>query len=423
MVRQNKEMRIGFFFGGGFDRPSPARHLEIALIQGVLNSGSKAHLICSVQTDGVHAIPDDFLENDSFSFSVQRRRPVDPSNFVQRYLNGVIYAFNCRKHLKALEGCDVVFVQSSPTVLWNILAIRSVNKTIPIVYNVQDVFPGSSIASGAMKNRLLQNIFRCLQRVAYAKADCITVINEDMKRKLVEQGVPDEKISIVVNWYDESAVREVAWDNNRFVRKYNLSRDMFYVQYAGTTGYVFDYEAFLYVAQAFQKEKSVRFQLIARGSQFDLIQRLAAERHIDNIDFLPIEPQEMVSDVYSACTVCFIPLKKGIIGNSVPSKASLLMACGRPVVNSVDPDSYYYEEFPKNKIGISASCENYFESVEAIKYLLDNPSEREKMGQEAKKYCLQRYTSKNNVDLYLGIFSKLASRSLEENKDEQYGQI
>lgn len=420
-AKSDRTMRVGFFFGGGFDRPSPARHLEMALIKGVLDSGSEAHLICSVLTGSVHGIPDDLTNSKSFTYSIQERKPVDSSNFVQRYLNGVKYAFSCIKHLRSLDDCDVVFVQSSPTALWNILAIRSVNREIPIIYNVQDVFPGSSIASGAMKNRLLQVAFRRLQKIAYAKSNRITVINEDMKRKLIEQGVPAENIAIIVNWYDEGVIREVAWDENRFAEKYKLSKDMFYVQYAGTTGYVFDYEAFLHVAQAFQKEDSIRFQLIARGSQFDLIKRLAAERRIDNIDFLPIEPQEMVSDVYSACTVCFIPLKKGIIGNSVPSKAALLMACGRPVVNSVDSDSYYYEEFSKNKIGISASCENYTESVEAIKYLFDNPDEREKMGKAAKKYCLQRYTSKNNVDLYLALFSKLADRPLEENRNGLQG--
>lgn len=415
------KLRIAFFFGGGFDRPSPARHLEIGLLRGVLDSGADVHLICSKLSDGDHAIPTELTNDDSFTFSVQKRKPVNPSNFVRRYINGVVHAFNCRNYLKVLDDFDVVFVQSSPTVLWNILAIRSVNRDIPIVYNVQDVFPGSSIASGVMKGRLLQAIFKRLQKIAYAKSSCITVINEDMKQKLIEEGVPEDKIEIIVNWYDEDTIREVEWGKNRFVDKYGLSENMFYVQYAGTTGYVFDYEAFLYAAQAFQGEDSIRFQLIARGSQFDLIKKIAAERCIDNIDFLPIEPQEMVSDVYSACTVCFIPLKKGIIGNSVPSKAALLMACGRPVVNSVDSDSYYFEEFSKNKIGISASCENYADSVGAIKYLFDNPDEREKMGKAAKKYCMQRYTSKNNVNLYLALFSKLAGKPLEENRNGLQG--
>ena len=74
----------------------------------------------------------------------------------------------------------------------------------------------------------------------------------------------------------------------------------------------------------------------------------------------------MVSDVYSACSVCLIPLKKGIIGNSVPSKAGLVMACRRPIVNSVDYDSHYFSMFNENQIGISVSNEDSEAVVKAI---------------------------------------------------------
>jgi glycosyltransferase involved in cell wall biosynthesis len=111
-------------------------------------------------------------------------------------------------------------------------------------------------------------------------------------------------------------------------------------------------------------------------------QRLEA---LDNIKFFPLEPQHMVSDVYSACSVCLIPLKRGIIGNSVPSKAGLLMACNRAIVNSVDEDSDYYRMFNDNEIGISASNNDPEAVVEAILELYNNKEKRElyaKNGQE-----------------------------------------
>lgn len=41
----------------------------------------------------------------------------------------------------------------------------------------------------------------------------------------------------------------------------------------------------------------------------------------------------------------FFPLKEGVIGNSVPSKAALLMACRRVIINSVDIGSDYSDMF------------------------------------------------------------------------------
>lgn len=64
--------------------------------------------------------------------------------------------------------------------------------------------------------------------------------------------------------------------------------------------------------------------MIGFGSQYDQFIAEAKERRLDNIVFYPLEPQPMVPHVYSACSICFIPLKRDIIGNSVPSKAGLL---------------------------------------------------------------------------------------------------
>lgn len=58
----------------------------------------------------------------------------------------------------------------------------------------------------------------------------------------------------------------------------------------------------------------------------------------------------MVPHVYSACSVCLIPLPKGVIGNSVPSKAGLLMACHRVIVTSADEGSEYNKMFEREKL-------------------------------------------------------------------------
>ena len=57
-----------------------------------------------------------------------------------------------KKHIKKmLPKSDVIFIQSSPTALYNISVVkRLVKNDKKIIYNVQDMFPGSSIASGVM---------------------------------------------------------------------------------------------------------------------------------------------------------------------------------------------------------------------------------------------------------------------------------
>lgn len=189
------------------------------------------------------------------------------------------------------------------------------------------MFPGSSIASGVMPRKYMQKIFYKIQKIAYKQADKVVGISEDMRDKLLEQGVPYEKTEVILNWFDDKAVHFVDWDKNRYVKKVGMSKDKFYVQYAGTMGYVFDYKMVLEVAGMLKKYKDIEFQMIGMGSQKDTFVKSAEEQGLDNIKFYPLEAHEMVSDVYSACSICYIPLKHGVIGNSVPSKAGLLMEC------------------------------------------------------------------------------------------------
>ena len=117
----------------------------------------------------------------------------------------------------------------------------------------------------------------------------------------------------------------------------------------------------------------------------------------------------MVSDVYSACSVCIIPLKKGIIGNSVPSKAGLLMACRRPIINSVDEDSDYYRMFDDNKIGISISNDNPEEVANAIIELYDNREKYESFANNGYEFGSKYYARSTNTIKFIELFRSIAN--------------
>ena len=125
--------------------------------------------------------------------------------------------------------------------------------------------------------------------------------------------VKEEKIHSIVNWFDDRSVHEVSWSENRFVNKYGLCKDKFYVQYAGTMGYVFDYKMVLNVAEKLKGYNDIEFHMIGEGSQKESFIKEAKERELSNIVFFPLEPQHMVSDVYSACSICLIPLKRVLL--------------------------------------------------------------------------------------------------------------
>ena len=393
----------------GFDTYGPSLHLYKALFEDLLKAGHTIHLLESVSTRKDPVIPDSIEKHPNFSYELITLTIAKKNQFVKRYLSGVLYSFRAKKYLKRCKGkFDVVHVQSCPWAPFLVSIVKNILK-IPTVFNVQDMFPGSSIASGVMPQKWMQQFFYRFQRVAYKNADIITVISDDMKTRVVTQGVPENKVRVIVNWYDDSFVKEIPWEENEFVKKYNMSPDIFYVQYAGTMGFVFDYKMVLKVAENLKEYKDVIFQMIGFGSQYDQFIAEAKERRLDNIVFYPLEPQPMVPHVYSACSICFIPLKRDIIGNSVPSKAGLLMSCRRVIVNSVDEWSDYYKMFEREDMGISASNLDSDAVTAAILKLYNNRTLIEHFANNAQSYGKAYYSRTVNTKLYNDLYVEMGN--------------
>ena len=401
-------MKVLFFITSSMEKPSPSWHLLKALLEDVLAAGIHIHAIQRHYPDTNSApFPDSILHHENFTYTGISDKAVSKKAFVKRYLNGMKYAQKAGKVIHKHNDYDMVFVQSAPTSLFYLTTVRRYAKKRPVIYNSQDMFPGSAVANGSMPHKWMQKIFYALQKIAYRKADIITAISEDMKFKLMEQGVPEEKIRVIVNWYDDAAVREIAWEDNRFVKQQGMSPDKFYVQYAGTMGTNFNPEIVLDVAERLKAKKDIAFQMIGNGVRKEKFMKDAADRELDNIVFLPLQPQDMVADVYSACSVCLIPLKQGVIGNSVPSKAGLLMACRRVIINSVDKGCDYGDMFERERMGFSADVTDAEKIARDILYLYEV---REEYADRAKAYGAAEYSRTVNTRKYVKLFEEITQK-------------
>ena len=400
--------RVLFFFSLGFDVPSPSLHLMEAMVEDSLRAGWEVHVLAS-HTAGIRPdIPEHLRTHPRLTWDIVRQPRVAKTAFARRYLSGIKYALDCLPRIMRLKRYDLTYVQSSPTALYNVLVAKACARGKPVIYSVQDVFPGSSIHSGVMTRPWMQRTFALLQRIAYATADQITVISEDMKRRVIDAGAAAEKIAVIANWYDDGAVREVPWSENQFVKKYCLRRDTFYVQCAGTMGYVFDYSMVLRVAEILRGYPDIEFQMVGDGSQRGVFEREARDRGLDTVRFYPFQPQEFVGDVLSASSVCLIPLKRGIIGNSVPSKVASIMASNRTVVYSVDEDSHYYHMFHDNRIGRSAPNTEPQAVADAVLELYNDKGEREALAENAVEFSKAHYSRSVNMELLLALFADLS---------------
>lgn len=398
-------MKILFLTSEGFDTPNSTNHLAETLLEDFLKKGIEVHSITSHKTGTYSDIPESLLKYPGFTYDIINRKNIDKNNFVKRYLDEIKYAFSAKKIWKKnKKSYDAILLQSNPNSVYNAVLLSRLKK--PIVLNLYDVFPGHAMSIGVIKNKFIYNVFRLIQKVLYKKCKYIVAMSEDMKKQLVEEKVPADKVKVIRNWFDDDIFEPIARCDNKFLQKYDLDPDKFYVQFAGLLGYVFDYKMYVDVAEKLKDHPDIVFQLIGDGNQKKVVYDELESRGLKNVKCFPWQPLDIIAHVYSACDVGIIPLKPGVIGNGIPSKACQLMAARRVILNSVE-SSEYTDTFDEYDMGENVTDHDAQSVADRILYLYENAERREKVGENACKYAYEHYSRKKNTEQFADLMLSL----------------
>lgn len=385
-------MNILYITHTGFDTPGPNNQMAEVMFNDFLDRGYSVDII-QCHTTGVNPdVPNSLKDNTNFYCSTIVRKPVNKSHFVKRYISDVYYYFRTIKYWRN-NKYDLIYVQSGPTVIFLLLFLKLLSWNTPIVYSVYDVFPGHALDIGVINSKFIFNAFKLLQKPCYKIPSAIIVLSEDMKDIVVKEGAKAEDTYVIPAWFDVNTAKEIPVEKNRFIQKYDIDTSKFYVQFAGTIGYVFNYKTVIEVAIRLKEERDIILQMIGDGATKQLFVEEAQALGLHNIHFYPLQPVDIVSDVYSACNVCLIPLMKGVIGNGVPSKVPILMACKRVTLTAVEAESQYSQMFKDYDMGITVDVFDYDGLASSIKWLRDNPEDVARMVENAYVYGKENYSS------------------------------
>lgn len=401
-------MKVLYFIFEGFDTTNGTNHLALTTMHTLLDNGIEVYLMTSHSKGLYPDIPDSIKNREGFTYSIIDREKVDKRNFIQRYKDGVRYAYRAskewRKHVKDI---DAVILQSTPSVFLSSFLLHKYLKK-PVIYNNFDMFPDGPYLFGAIKNKAIYFVLSLLQKYVYKTSQKIVVISEDMKKSFIKKSIKEDKLVTIPNWYDSSAVKEVDEAENEFIKKYKIDRSKFIVQYAGNIGYTFNYHAVIEVASLLKTHSNIEFHIIGTGGFEADLKREAKENNLDNISFFPWQDSSIINDVYSACDIEFIPLSKGVIYTSFPSKCTLLMACGRTFLCMCEGKSDFYRFVNTEKVGVCVSRTDYSKAAEIIKKLAADKNRLATLESNAKICGENYYSSAVNAIKYVELLRDIS---------------
>ena len=302
---------------------------------------------------------------------------------------------------------DVIFLISPP--LFTVLPALSFSKVfrIPMVLNVQDLFPQYLIDLGLLKNPILIKIFKALEKFAYKKADVIFVHSEGNKDFIIKNYfIESDKIKVIYNWIDTEEYTPN--ENKGFLTELGLDKSKFIVFFGGTIGYSQAAETIINAARLIEKnDPEILFLIVGDGPAKPIVMKMAEEYGLKNIKFVQTQPMNKFPYVIACADVCLVTLRKTVKTPVVPSKLLGIMASGKPAIVSVPESSDAKKIIENCDCGIWVEAENAEKLAESILDLKKSPEYRKKLGRNGRNYVMKHFDRRIQTQRILNIFKRL----------------
>jgi len=347
---------------------------------------------------------------NSPDFEIINDIPVYRANLFSRRKGGAIRLFlnyfsfallALFKVRKIKDPFDVIFVYQTSPVTVGIPAIlaKKLFKT-PIYFWVQDLWPESLTAAGGVNNKLVLGFFNSLTKWIYNQSKKVLIQSEGFREYILNQGIPNNKIIFYPNSTEDfyKPLQEVKEYQEFF------QNEFFNIVFAGNIG---EAQSFKTIIKAINNVKELPVKVIVLGdgrykeTALSLIKEKGLESHFNFLGSFP--PTEMPK-FFSHADALLVSLKKDkIFSLTIPSKIQSYLACGKPIIASIDGEGAKIVN--DAKCGVTSSAEDSLALSNKIKELmaLDKSSLNE-LGKNGRAYYEKEFDRNNLLEKLEGIF-------------------
>jgi len=302
-------------------------------------------------------------------------------SFAGRAANYVTYFVSALWIALRLPRQHVTVALTDPPIIG--LAALAARPKSGMIFLCQDIFPEVAGLLEGVHTPIVNFTLERLNRFLVRRAARIIALGDTMASRLIHgKGAAAEKITIIHNWADTSAI--VPSDkSNAFAVKHGLA-DKFVVLHAGNIGLSQNLDVVIDAAERLKAKPTIVFLFIGDGNRKAALEARVRERSLTNVRFLPFQPRDQLRWTYATSDVCLVSLKPGLAGYIVPSKLYPILAAGRPYIAAVEPISEVASLTERHRCGVLVPPGDAGALADQIARLAGDPRERESMGGRAR---------------------------------------
>lgn len=293
-----------------------------------------------------------------------------------------------------IQRPDVVYVYNLITLGPSAFLFRLLLRS-KVVIDVQDLWPESVKNSGMMKSKQALRLLNGICTRVYRYADRLVVQSPGFKRVLIDRGVHPERIAVVYNWCDEIGLRRV--EDSDLSDRYGL-KGKFNVLFAGSMGIAQSLENVLDCAALCQNHlANVQFVFVGDGVNRAKLEKIADEKKLENVKFLPPQPIEAMGEIYAFANATLVHLKDDpLFEITIPSKTQACLYIGKPIIMAIRGDAA--DLVRQAASGIICEPESPHDLMRAVKVLYGMPEEeRRNMGEAGHHFYMKHLSLSQGV--------------------------
>jgi glycosyltransferase involved in cell wall biosynthesis len=242
-----------------------------------------------------------------------------------------------------------------------------------------------------------------LELFLYRRSRAVVTVTLAFARDIAARGIDPAKIEVIHNGVDLDAFQPGPADAE-LLADLGLA-GKFVVLYCGAHGISHALTRILDVAARFRGDPRIQFLFVGEGAEKEALVTRARSLDLPNVSFQPGVSRERVPALYRSADVCLVPLRAvGLFRSFVPSKMFEILACGRPILASLEGEAA--EILEGSGAAIVVPPEDVDGLCGAVSRLLSDPALRAQLAGRGRPFVTAHYDRNVLAERYLTVLRR-----------------
>ena len=281
---------------------------------------------------------------------------------------------------------------------------------VPYALLFQDLLGRAAEQSGVPGARRVAGLVQRVEIGLAQGADRIGVVADGFRDYFVSAGVPASRIHRVRNparlgtptQPRETVRKRLGWRTHDFV-----------VLHTGSMGYKQGLESVLDAADLARDDEGLRFVFQGDGNQKEMLESIAEERRLGNVDFLPLASADEFPNILCAADALLLNQRQSVRNMSMPAKLASYFLAGVPTVAAVAAGDEVAREIESAGGGVIVEPGDPKRLLEEVGALRANRERAGELGRSARAFAERELSEDSTIEGFEAMFRACVSAGAE----------